>query len=52
MAKTIPNIIGENDNLKDIYKNLAMQNMIKGDTELEKLYEISVKLEGLNEMPP
>ena len=25
--------------------------MIKGDEELEKLYEISVKLEGLNEMP-
>ena len=49
LAKTIPNIIGESDNLKDIYeKNLAMQNMIKGDTELEKLYEISVKLEGLN----
>ena len=49
LAKTIPNIIGESDNLKDIYeKNIAMQNMIKGDTELEKLYEISVKLEGLN----
>ncbi len=49
LAKTIPNLIQENENLEEIYKkNLAMQNIIDGDSELEKLYEISVKLQGLN----
>ena len=49
LAKTIPNIIASNENLKDIFEsNIIMQNMIKGNEELEKLYEISVKLEGLN----
>ena len=32
LAKTIPNIIGESANLKDIYeKNSAMKYMIKGE---------------------
>ncbi len=49
LAKTIPNIITANLNLKELFaNNLEMQNMIKGNEELEKLYEISVKLEGLN----
>ncbi len=49
LAKTIPNILVGNPNLNELYEtNLTMQTMIKGNEELERLFEISVKLEGLN----
>ena len=48
LAKAIPNIIQGNLNLNELYKNITMQNMIKGNDELEKLFEVSIKLEGLN----
>ncbi len=49
LSKTIPNIIPVNTNLAEIFKtNIAMQNMINGNEELEKLYDISLQLEGLN----
>ena len=38
-----------NPNLNELYENnLTMQTMIQGNEELERLFEISVKLEGLN----